>query len=330
MGLLSIFQRRGQAAGRPTKTDGAGRAGRPTARQAPANAAAAVDTAEAVRDARARARRRLMGATVLLLIGVIGFPLLFETQPRPIPVDLPIEIPARGGPDAIAPLHLARVAPSAAANALVASPAVAEATPPADARSPAPTSAPVSPEPIAVPAASHPAAAASAVQARAYVSPAMAHAGRRDTVAPASTASPSVASRPAAPAPSPPSPAHASTAAPAAHPASTTPHAAPAHAAAASEHPAPAAVASAGDASEPASAGARFVVQIAAYTDEAKMRETRNKVDKLGLKTYTQAVDTPSGKRVRVRVGPFPSKAEADRAAARIRADGLPAAVLSL
>ncbi|HEX7687023.1 MAG TPA: SPOR domain-containing protein, partial [Burkholderiaceae bacterium] len=79
-----------------------------------------------------------------------------------------------------------------------------------------------------------------------------------------------------------------------------------------------------------AAAGGRFVVQIGAFSDDAKARDARGKVEKLGLKTYTQAVETPSGKRVRVRVGPYATKAEADRAAARIKSDGLPAAVLSL
>jgi DedD protein len=41
-------------------------------------------------------------------------------------------------------------------------------------------------------------------------------------------------------------------------------------------------------------------------------------------------VDTPAGKRVRVRVGPYATKAEADKVAARIKSDGLPAAVLAL
>lgn len=49
-------------------------------------------TIEAVRR---RARHRLIGACVLVLAGVIGLPLLFDTQPRPIPVDIPIDIPAR-------------------------------------------------------------------------------------------------------------------------------------------------------------------------------------------------------------------------------------------
>jgi hypothetical protein len=48
---------------------------------------------ESVEAMRRRARHRLIGAAVLVLIGVVGFPLLFDTQPRPIPVNIPIEIP---------------------------------------------------------------------------------------------------------------------------------------------------------------------------------------------------------------------------------------------
>src|SRR4051812_19419074 len=50
---------------------------------------------ETVEDLRRRARHRLIGAAVLVGIGVIGFPLLFDTQPRPVAVDIPIEIPDR-------------------------------------------------------------------------------------------------------------------------------------------------------------------------------------------------------------------------------------------
>ena len=77
MGLLSFFNRSAAAA---------------TPR---ASAAEGVDVA------RTRARRRLIGAVLLLGFGVIAFPLLFETQPRPIPVDIPIEIPRK---DAVPPL----------------------------------------------------------------------------------------------------------------------------------------------------------------------------------------------------------------------------------
>jgi len=63
-------------------------------RSASQGAAAAPESLEAVRR---RARHRLIGAVVLVLAGVIGFPLIFDTQPRPIAVDIPIDIPARQG-----------------------------------------------------------------------------------------------------------------------------------------------------------------------------------------------------------------------------------------
>jgi len=44
---------------------------------------------------RKRAKHRLLGAALLVLVGVLGFPLLFDKQPRPIAVDIPIEIPDR-------------------------------------------------------------------------------------------------------------------------------------------------------------------------------------------------------------------------------------------
>jgi DedD protein len=68
---------------------------------------------------------------------------------------------------------------------------------------------------------------------------------------------------------------------------------------------------------KPASAAAadgRFVVQVGAFADAARAREARQTLEKAGLKTYTQVVDTKEGKRIRVRVGPFESRAEADKA----------------
>src|SRR5882724_4615414 len=59
------------------------------------------DQPESIEAMRRRAKHRLIGAAVLVLIGVIGFPLLFDTQPRPIAVDIPIEIPDR---NKVAPL----------------------------------------------------------------------------------------------------------------------------------------------------------------------------------------------------------------------------------
>ena len=59
------------------------------------SASVAAPPAESIEAMRRRARHRLVGAAVLVLLGVVGFPLLFDTQPRPVAVDIPIEIPDR-------------------------------------------------------------------------------------------------------------------------------------------------------------------------------------------------------------------------------------------
>jgi len=77
-------------------------------------AAGAAGPAESVEAMRKRAKHRLIGAVVLVLIGVVGFPLLFDTQPRPVAVDIPIEIP---GKNTVKPLVMPAPAPKVAASA---------------------------------------------------------------------------------------------------------------------------------------------------------------------------------------------------------------------
>ncbi len=88
MGLLSIFKRDRQDAASPDPSP----ASSPTVQQA-----------------RARARRRLIGATLLVLMAIVGFPMLFESQPRPIPVDIPIDIPRA---ETAPPLSIPPLAPA--------------------------------------------------------------------------------------------------------------------------------------------------------------------------------------------------------------------------
>jgi DedD protein len=75
---------------------------------------------------------------------------------------------------------------------------------------------------------------------------------------------------------------------------------------------------------------ARFVVQAGAFAENAAAKEVRAKLDKLGFKTFVQTTETSDGKRIRVRVGPFSSREEADKVQARIKAAGVSAAVLTL
>ena len=79
-----------------------------------------------------------------------------------------------------------------------------------------------------------------------------------------------------------------------------------------------------------AAAEGRFVVQVGAFADPDKAREARSRLERAGLKTYTHVAETPAGKRIRVRVGPFPSRADADKAAAKIKGLDMPAAILTL
>ena len=229
---------------------------------------------DAVEQARTRARYRLIGAIVLLAIGIVGFPLVFETQPRPIPVDIPIEIPRR---DAMPPLAM----PSTPA-----APAAASAT--------------------------------MSRRADAVVTESAAEAGRDVTPLPRAMSSPALA----------PAPASASSSAPTtARPGEAGRRSGAASAADGERarallegRPAPAASA------EPP----RFVVQVGAFVDAESARETRRQAEKLGLKTYTQVAQTASGSRIRVRIGPFATRAEADAAVAKAKAASLSAVVLTL
>lgn len=264
--------------------------------------------AETVEAMRRRARHRLIGAAVLVLIGVVGFPLLFDTQPRPIPVDIPIEIPDR---NKVAPLVVPGPAVSPAPSATASKPAVAAGTESGAASATNPGR----------PAATPPKGALGAGLS-----------DGEELVAPSARVP---ASR-AAPLPATPKPESKSEAKPELKP---DPKPEPKPAAPAEPKP----TARPDDASRarallegrttdtPAVAEeARFIVQVGAFADADKAREVRAKVERAGLKTYAQVVDTKDGKRTRVRVGPFANRAEADKAAARVKALDLPASVLTL
>jgi DedD protein len=91
----------------------------------------------------------------------------------------------------------------------------------------------------------------------------------------------------------------------------------------------PAASVAVGDAAS-AAKGSRFVVQVGAFSDANALREVRQKVEKLGYRTYTQDIVVDGGKRTRVRVGPYETRDEAEAAAAKLKRAGLGPAVLAL
>lgn len=254
--------------------------------------------AESVDDMRRRARHRLIGAAVLVALGVVGFPILFDTQPRPIPVDVPIEIPDR---NQVAPLMVpGNQAPAAPHSAVVAT-----APAPLDhalgegealvSNTPMPLAVPKPPEP--------PRLIPEPVLAPVVAAP-------KPEVKPEPKPEPKPKPEPA--------------------PKPVVSDAERARALLEGRAPAPVPAAAATPAKAEANKSGRFIVQVGAFADAAKANEVRSKLEGAGLKTYTQAVDTKDGKRTRVRVGPFDQRTDADKAAARIKGLSLPAAVLTL
>jgi DedD protein len=64
--------------------------------------------------------------------------------------------------------------------------------------------------------------------------------------------------------------------------------------------------------------GGRFVVQVAALASQEKATEVQNRLKGAGIKSFTQKLATPSGDRIRIRVGPFANRDEADRMRAKL------------
>lgn len=244
-----------------------------------------VDEAAALRT---QARRRLIGAAVILLATAAIVPIVLDPQPRPLPESIPIEVrgdrtpftpktplpvpdPAalQGGPlpDAASDADAA----ASAANAMVREPS------PKGAES-APPSQPAEPK----------TAAADPVPPRAAADKA---GSTVDNKAEAKTKS---EARPEAKAEG----ANATKSAKLAKPA--------------------------------AGADARFAVQAAAPRSEQAARDLMAKLKTAGLPAYVERTDAADGARWRVRAGPFATRAEADRARARLRELGHGADLVAL
>jgi DedD protein len=212
---------------------------------------------ESVEAMRRRARHRLIGACVLVFIGVVVFPLIFDTQPRPVSVDIAIDIPDRAHSKPINAYSSANASTSANSSASASANSNAASSSNVSASAP---SAPTNPKPLDT---------AAALDAKEEVVKTVAKTETKAEAKPETKA--------------------------------TDTKDAP-----------------------------RFIVQVGAFSDEAKLREVRAKVEKSGFKTYTHVADTKEGKRTRVRVGPFASREEADKVANKIKQLQLQPQVLTL
>jgi DedD protein len=281
---------------------------------------------ESVDAMRKRALMRLIGAVVLVLGAVVGFPLLFDSQPRSVPVDVPIEIPDKtkvkplplpaGAPLATTPAPSARIDDTASLSGkeeIVKPAKTTDETPAKNTDKPT-----VTPDNTAQPAIRNVAPGSAATQA---TPPVTDDAARAKAAADKAAADKAKADK---------AKADKDKADKAKADKAKADKAALDASRAKALLDGQAAEAKVADAKPDAAAGERYIVQFGAFTDVAKSREVRQKVEKAGLKTYSQVAKTATGDLIRVRVGPFASRAEADKAAAKIKTLNLPASVLTL
>lgn len=305
------------------KSGGAPEAAAPAGRKSSGKNAAAAE-AETVDAMRRRARHRLIGAVVLVLAAVIGFPLVFDTQPRPVAVNAPIIIPDRNEVAPLAP-------PAAASRGDVATGASLDsreqvvpagevpATKPVEQAPEKPAAKPAEKAadtarpsaPVTTPTATDDAAAARAERDAAQAREA--EQARKEREAKAAEQAKARAERDAEQAAR-----------------KKAEDAARAKALLEGRNPGKAAAKAAQQAHTAAAGGGRFVVQIGAYAESSGVSTARQKAQGAGVSTFTQDVNTKAGKRTRVRAGPFASREAAEQAAAKLKRAGLGASVIPL
>ena len=260
--------------------------------------------AESVEVIRKRARHRLMGSVVLVLGAVVGLPLLFDSQPRPVAIDTPIVIPDR---NQISPLSatVASAKTGAGKEGLAPDQAITAGQAGA-AKSALTNSAGLDPHEEVVPKDSK---ADAKPEARLEPKPEL-----KTEAKPEPKAEPKPENKPE----------------PKIEPKKDLKAEVKTDATTDAKEGAKAKALLDGKESPKAGEAVRSVVQVGAYADLAKAKEARAKLESAGFKTYTQEIDTKDGKRIRVRVGPFATKEEADKTAEKIRKLNLQTSVLKL
>ena len=81
----------------------------------------------------------------------------------------------------------------------------------------------------------------------------------------------------------------------------------------------------AGQAAEakPAVKSGEYLVLIGAFSNEANVKNLKTKLGEQGIKTYSEPLETPQGKKTRVRAGPFASREAAEKALEKMQRIGV-------
>ncbi|HKA42571.1 MAG TPA: SPOR domain-containing protein [Burkholderiales bacterium] len=200
-----------------------------------------------------RARRRLIGAIVLVTAIVVALPMVLDSEPKPISGEVSIKIPTPNSDT-----FTSRVMPVAPGEE-------SKSKPPARAST-------ESKSPPKAPAATT----------------------EKKAAAPAPTTSPAAAAAPAKSVPP-----------------------------AAAEAPARTAQASGTAPAAADSPSQTFAVQVVALADAERVKQVQEQVAAAGIKSYTEVVKTVKGDVTRVRAGPYPTRAAAEKARDQLKAIGL-------
>lgn len=276
-----------------------------------------------------RARRRLIGAVALVLAAVIGLPMVLDSEPRPIAQNIDIKIPSKDQ----APVP--RSVPQATAldpSEQILEPAGAASESQSSTAAPHSAATAGTQKVSGSPQQDKPAAASGE-----HSSASKPKAQSTDTPAPGGKPVPSAGDKLAA------AEAHGaakneakSSAKPEAHGKDAKTGA---KSSASSDRETERAIsilegksAAKPDAAKAASdnKAAKYSIQVAALSSQDKVNELRAKLKAAGIASQTQKVPTASGERIRVRVGPFASKEEAEKMRTRLVKMGLNGSLVPL
>lgn len=74
---------------------------------------------------------------------------------------------------------------------------------------------------------------------------------------------------------------------------------------------------------KPSAASGEFLILIGAFANEANVKTLKVKLGEQGIKTFSEPLDTPQGKKTRVRAGPFANRDAAEKALAKMQKIGV-------
>lgn len=73
----------------------------------------------------------------------------------------------------------------------------------------------------------------------------------------------------------------------------------------------------------------QHVVLIGAFTNEGNVKNLKSKLGELSIPVYTEPLDSPQGRKTRVRAGPFPDRAAAEKALEKMKRIGVSGVVVA-